>query len=297
MTNVEMSKEEDFNTLLRLEEEEVEKLCQAIMRLNPDVVITEKGVSDLAQHYLLKQNITVIRRIRKTDNNRVARVSGATIVNRPEELQESDIGTKCHKFEIKLIGDEYYTFMEECEDPKACSILLRGATKDVLNEIERNMHDAMSVARNVIIEPKLVPGGGAVEMHIAHELTKIARTIEGIEQLPFQAVASAFEIIPRTLAQNCGCNVVRIVTELRAKHAEDSPDAPFWGIDGLTGKIADMRIVGVWDPLAVKKQTFKTALEAACMLLRIDEVVSGISKPQQKSGPVGGQPAPEEMEG
>ncbi|CAG9317801.1 unnamed protein product [Blepharisma stoltei] len=294
MTNVEMTKEEDFNTLLRLEEEEVEKLCQAIMRLNPDVVITEKGVSDLAQHYFLKQNISVIRRIRKTDNNRIARVSGATIVNRPEELQESDVGTKCHKFEIKLIGDEYYTFMEDCEDPKACSILLRGATKDVLNEIERNMHDAMAVARNVMIEPKLVPGGGAVEMHVANELTKIGRTIEGIEQLPFQAVAQAFEVIARTLAQNCGCNVVRIVTELRAKHAEDNPDAPFWGIDGNAGKLADMRTVGVWEPLAVKKQTFKTAIEAACMLLRIDEVVSGISKPEKKSGPVAA--APDEIE-
>lgn len=287
MTNVEMSKEEDFAEILRQEEEEVCKLCQAIMKFNPDIVITEKGVSDIAQHFLLKQNISVIRRIRKTDNNRIARVSGATIVNRPEELQESDIGTKCKRFEIKLVGDEYYTFMEECEEPKACSILLRGGTKDVLNEIERNLQDAMCVARNIILDPKLVPGGGAVEMHVATELTKIANTIEGIEQWPFIAAATAFEVIPRTLAQNCGCNVIRIVTELRSKHAEDSKDAPYWGIDGNEGKLADMRVIKIWEPLAVKKQTFKTAVESAAMLLRIDNVVSGISKKEKKQGPAG----------
>lgn len=284
MTNVEMTKEEDFAEILRQEEEEVAKLCHSIMKFNPDVVITEKGVSDIAQHYLMKQNISVIRRIRKTDNNRIARVSGAVIVNRPEELQESDVGKRCKLFEIKLVGDEYYTFMEECEDPKACSILLRGGTKDVLNEIERNLQDAMSVARNIIIDPKLVPGGGAVEMHVATELTKAANKIEGVEQWPFLAAASAFEVIPRTLAQNCGCNVVRIVTELRSKHAEDSKDGPYWGIDGIEGKIADMRITKVWEPLSVKRQTFKTAIESAAMLLRIDNVVSGISKKEKKQG-------------
>jgi T-complex protein 1 subunit gamma len=293
MTNVEMTKEEDFSEILRQEEEEVAKLCESIMKFTPDVVITEKGVSDIAQHYLMKQNISVIRRIRKTDNNRIARVSGAVIVNRPEELQETDVGKRCGKFEIKLVGDEYYTFMEDCEDPKACSIILRGGTKDVLNEVERNLQDAMSVARNIIVDPRLVPGGGAVEMHVATELTKAASKIEGVEQWPFLAAASAFEVIPRTLAQNCGCNVVRIVTELRSKHAEDSKDGPFWGIDGIEGKIADMRTTRVWEPLSVKKQTFKTAIESAAMLLRIDNVVSGISKKEKKQG---GGPNPEDAE-
>lgn len=286
MTNVEMTKEEDFAEILRQEEEEVGRLCASIMKFKPDVVITEKGVSDIAQHFLLKQNISVIRRVRKTDNNRIARVTGAVIVNRPEELQESDVGTRCKKFEIKLVGDEYYTFMEECEEPKACSILLRGGTKDVLNEIERNLQDAMSVARNILLDPRLVPGGGAVEMHVATELNKLASSIEGVEQWPFIAAATAFEVIPRTLAQNCGCNVIRIVTELRSKHAEDSKDGAYWGIDGIEGKITDMRVSKIWEPLVVKKQTFKTAIESAAMLLRIDNVVSGISKKEkkQKSG-------------
>ena len=159
-----------------MEEIEVKRMCEAILKLRPDVVITEKGVSDTAQHYLLKQgNVTVFRRLRKTDNNRVARVTGATIVNRPEELQESDVGTNCGLFEVKKIGDDYFTFMTECQEPKACSILLRGASKDVLNEIERNLQDALGVARNVVVNPRLCPGGGALEMELACRLMEKAQ--------------------------------------------------------------------------------------------------------------------------
>ena len=175
MTNIEFTQESDFKRALEMEEEEVKRMCDEILKLKPDVVITEKGVSDTAQHFLQKLgNVTVIRRIRKTDNNRIARVSGATIVNRPEELQESDVGTDCGLFEVKKIGDEYFTFMTECKKPKACSILLRGASKDVLNEIERNLQDALGVARNVLINPKLVPGGGALEMELSCRLMEKA---------------------------------------------------------------------------------------------------------------------------
>lgn len=135
----------------------------------------------MAQHYLLKQNISVIRRIRKTDNNRIARVSGARIVNRPEEIQESDIGTQCGLFDIRKIGDDYFTFMVECKNPKACTILLRGASKDVLNEMERNLQDALAVAKNIMINPKLVPGGGATEMAISAKLLESAKSVEGLQ--------------------------------------------------------------------------------------------------------------------
>jgi T-complex protein 1 subunit gamma len=292
-TNLEMSKEEDFTNALRLEEEEVQKTCEAIMRLNPDLVITEKGVSDLAQHFLMKQNISVIRRIRKTDNNRIARVTGATIVNRTDELQEADVGTKCGRFELRKIGDEYYCFLEQCQEATACSIILRGGSKDVLNEIERNLQDAMAVVRNVLLDPKLVPGGGAVEMVVSRQLYEYANSLEGAQQWAVKGLAQAFEVIPRTLAQNCGCDVVRVVTELRAKHAEAGADAGFWGVDGMQGVVANMRELKVWDPLVVKKQTFKTAIESACMLLKIDEIVSGLSKKEKKQ-PSGG--APDETE-
>jgi len=176
--------------------------------------------------------------------------------------------------------------MTECVSPKACTILLRGASKDVLNEIERNLHDALGVARNVMINPKLVPGGGAVEMELACRLTEYSNQIEGTMQWPFKALASALEVIPRTLAQNCGADVVRVMTELRAKHM--TPDGLAYGIDGNAGKIADMRSANIWDPVSVKLQTFKTSIEAACMLLRIDDIVSGIKKDRSKQAGRGG---------
>lgn len=156
-------------------------MCTAILKFNPDVVVCEKGVSDLAEHFLLKQNVTCIRRVRKTDNNRVARVSGAKIVNRPEELQETDIGTECGLFQVRKIGDEYFTFFEDCKNPTACSILLRGGSKDTLNEMERNLHDALGVAKNILVEPKLIPGGGAVEMELSKRLLEKAKEIKGLE--------------------------------------------------------------------------------------------------------------------
>jgi T-complex protein 1 subunit gamma len=294
--NINIEKEEDWKLLLKQEEEYVEKMCNDIIKFKPDIVITEKGLSDLAQHFFVKHNITALRRLRKTDNNRIARCTGATIVNRPEELQETDIGTRCGLFEIRKIGDEYFSFITECKGAQACTILLRGASKDVLNEIERNLQDALCVARNVYLDPKLVPGGGASEMSVTQALLEKSKTIEGVVQYPYRSVALAFEVIPRTLAQNCGSKTVRVVTELRAKHASNPVENSSWGIDGDKGVIGDMKSVGIWEPLSVKSQTFKTALEAACLLLRVDVIVSGISKKDknQTGGQMGG--VPEEMD-
>lgn len=283
MTNMEFTKEDDFRKALEMEETEVLRMCRHILKVKPDIVITEKGVSDIAQHFLLKEgNITCIRRVRKTDNNRISRVTGATIVNRPEELEEKDVGTDAALFEVKKIGDDYFSFITDCKNPKACSIVLRGASKDVLNEIERNLHDALGVARNVLRNPKLVPGGGALEMELSVRLTKLANTVEGNQQWPYKAMAGALEVIPRTLAQNCGGNVVRMLTELRALH--QTPEGLNMGINGNTCKIENMETASIWDPCAVKLQSFNTAIESACMLLRIDDIVSGIQKQGRHDG-------------
>jgi len=147
----------------------------------------------------------------------------------------------------------------------------------VLNEVERNLQDAMRVARNVVLDPRLLPGGGATEMAIAQALLETSKTIEGVQQWPFRSVGSAFEVIPRTLAENCGADVVRLLTKLRAKHA-DGQNASV-GLDGETGEIKDMDTDGgVWEPFVVKVQTVKTAIESAAMLLRIDDIVSGVKK-------------------
>eukprot|EP00038_Savillea_parva_P007703 m.171971 g.171971 ORF g.171971 m.171971 type:complete len:536 (-) comp13453_c0_seq1:153-1760(-) len=275
-TNVEVTKEGDFARLLEIEEEYIRGLCSDIIAAKPDLVFTEKGVSDLAQHFLQKANITAIRRVRKSDNNRIARAVGAQIVNRTDEIKEEDIGTGAGLFEVKKIGDEYFSFVTECKDPKACTILLRGPSQDLLKEVERNLQDSMNVVRNVIINPRLVPGGGACEISLSVALNERARKVEGVAQWPYKAVARALEVIPRTIIQNCGASTVRVITELRAKHAGCTNHT--WGVDGHAGVLADMTELGVWEPLAVKLQTIKTAIETATLLLRIDAIVSGTKK-------------------
>jgi len=275
-TNVEVSNETDWNLLLKLEEEYVERLCADIISHKPDIVLCEKGVSDLAQHYLQKENITALRRLRKTDANRVARAVGATIISRTEEIQESDIGKNCGEFTVRKIGDEYFSYFEKCKDPKACTILLRGGSKDVLNEVERNIQDAMQVAKNIVLEPKLVPGGGATEMAVSQALVEKSKSIGGVQQWPFKAVGIAFEVIPRTLLENCGVDVVRKLTELRAMHA--GGENVTWGVNGETGELVDMNELNIWEPYTVRTQTIKTAIEAAAMLIRVDDVISAKAK-------------------
>ena len=239
-TNIEITKETDWNKILQIEEEQVKALCDKILEFKPDLVITEKGVSgrfvwphkltvDLAQHYFVKANVTAIRRVRKTDNNRIARAVGATIVNRVEDIREADVGVGCGLFNIEKIGDEYpslnsspydnryFTFLTACHNPKACTILLRGPSKDIINEIERNLQDAMFVSRNIYFHPRLCPGGGATEMAIAVRLAEKAKTIPGVMAWPYKSVADAMEVIPRTLVQNCGANAVKVLTDLRVQ--------------------------------------------------------------------------------
>eukprot|EP01054_Gregarina_sp_Poly1_P002933 Gregarina_sp_Poly_1__2932@NODE_181_length_11831_cov_65_262326_g161_i0_p2_GENE_NODE_181_length_11831_cov_65_262326_g161_i0NODE_181_length_11831_cov_65_262326_g161_i0_p2_ORF_typecomplete_len554_score100_43Cpn60_TCP1/PF00118_24/1_3e175Borrelia_P13/PF05628_12/0_065_NODE_181_length_11831_cov_65_262326_g161_i083139974 len=283
MTNVEITKEDEFEKLLLQEEEEVRKMCEAVAEVGCDLVITEKGVSDLAAHFLIKKNISVIRRAKKTDANRLARVTGATIVNRCEELTQADVGTQCKLFKVEKIDDDYWSFLTECEDPRACTIMLRGGSKDTLNEIERNLHDALNVARNILLEGKLLPGGGATEIEVSVRLAEKAQKISGLEQWGYQAVAKALEVIPRTLAQNCGADVVRTIAQLRSAHASsrENPHSVFLGLDGLTGQVVDTQQTGIWDTFAVKSQILKTAVECSSMLMRVDDVLSGIGKKRE----------------
>jgi len=284
-TNIEISKEEHWNRILQIEEEQIRAMCDAIIAVKPDLVITEKGVSDLAQHFLLKADITALRRVRKTDNNRIARATGATIVNSVYDLTERDVGTQCGLFNIEKIGDEYFTFLTQCQDPKACTILLRGPSKDIINEIDRNLLDAMSVARNVIFHPFLSPGGGATEMAVSVRLLQnAAKSIDGVQKWPYRAVAEAMEVIPRTLVQNAGASPIKVLTDLRAKHAEGLST---FGVDGDTGKIVDMKDLGIWEPQAVKLESIKTAVESACTLLRVDDIVGAKSAQQAGNGGAG----------
>jgi len=278
-TNIEISKEEDFEKYLQIEEEYIQKFCNHLISLKPDVVVTEKGCSDLAQHYLMKAGVTVLRRMRKTDNTRLAKCSGATIGHRVDLLTEKDVGTQCGEYCVKQIANETFSFFHKCKQPKACSIVLRGGSKDVLQEMDRNLQDAMCVTRNILLNPKILPGGGATEMAVSVKLNELADKIDGVMAYPYRAVAEALEIIPRTLIQNCGQQPIKVLTELRAKHSE--AEGRHFGVNGKTGEIVDMNELGIWEPFVVKLQTVKTAIESSSMLLRIDDVVSGLRNQEE----------------
>lgn len=299
MTNVEITKEEDWDLILKQEEDYIQNLCNAITAVKPDLVITEKGVSELAAHYLHKAGCSVLRRLKKTDNNRIARATGATIVNDPRDLKETDVGTGCGLFEVRKIGDEYYTYIEKCKEPKACTVILRGGSKDILQEIERNLQDAMAVVRNIMLDPRVLAGGGSSEMSMAAAILDQINTIPGTQQGPYKAVANALEVIPRTLSENCGAKTIRLITELRSKHkidADGTDEGLYWGINGQIGELEEINKLDLWEPMLVKTQTMKTAVEAASMLLRIDAIVSGLRNPEAKgaSAPQGGQEGEDE---
>ncbi|KAL7068422.1 putative T-complex protein 1, gamma subunit [Cryptosporidium serpentis] len=281
-TNVEITKESDWEALLKQEEEEVQAMCKDIIATGCNVVFTEKGVSDLAQHFLVKAGISVIRRVRKSDNNRIARVTGATIASRTEELTTNDVGTLCGRFEVKKIGDEYFCFLTESKNLKACSIILRGGSKDVLNELERNLHDALAVARNILLDPALLPGGGGIEMYLSCYLNQQSYNVDSTQMWAYKAFAQALEVIPRTLAQNCGANIMKTLTALRSYcmslNNSNTDSRPIYGINGDNGSVCDVTELGIWDTLSVKQQVYKTAVEATLMLLRIDDVLSSVSK-------------------
>eukprot|EP00924_Labyrinthula_sp_SR-Ha-C_P010285 snap_masked-scaffold_23-processed-gene-2.12-mRNA-1 protein AED:0.01 eAED:0.01 QI:0/-1/0/1/-1/1/1/0/549 len=285
-TNFEISDTNQFDDLLKQEEKYIMDICASIIAVKPDLVCTEKGVSDLAQHFLQKAGISVLRRLRKTDNTRLARCLGVKIANDVSTLTEENVSKKgvCTKFQVKKIGDEYFSYIR-CKDKKeargqgliskdelrggAVTIVLRGGSKDVLNEMERDLWDCLSVARNVVKEGKVVTGGGCFEMQVSRLLRSTGEVLEG-------KMADALEVIPRTLLGNCGADVVKGMTKLRGLHGEGEFGTGLkWGVDGVTGDIVESKVV---EPLAVKVQMLKTAFESAGMILRVDDIISGVSK-------------------
>lgn len=267
-TNFEFSRESDFTRALEIEEEQVREMCERIVALKPDIVVCEKGVSDLALSILFENNITGLRRMKKTDTSRLSKACGASIANRPEDLNEKHVGKACELFEYVKYGEEYYCRFGKCADPKACSVVIRGPTKDILNELERNFMDAVKVAKNIFMSPKLCPGGGAAEMAMACELMKRSGDSE-VENEVFSRLASALTIIPSILLENSGAfSPMKTIAFLEQKHKE----ASYYGINGVTGEVVDTRSL-VLEPQAVKTQCIKSAIEAVAQLLRIDGII------------------------
>ena len=280
---------EQLRLFLEQETEILKKMVDKIKASGANVVFCQKGIDDLAQHYLAKAGILAVRRVKKSDMEKLARATGARIITKIEDLSSDVLGT-AKLVEERKVADEKMVFVEGCPNPKAVTILLRGGAEHVVDEAERAIHDALSVVRNVIREPKIVAGGGAVEIEVASRLKKFAKTLSSKEQLAVIKYAEAVETIPEILAQNAGLEPVDIIAELRKKHSEGEKWA---GINVYSGKVERMMDVGVIEPASVKKQVFKSATEAAIMILRIDDIIAAAppkEKKEEGKGPSAGMP-------
>jgi T-complex protein 1 subunit gamma len=277
--SLEITDESKWEDTLKTEENYTIYLCNILKKFNPDVIITEKNLSDLALHYLFKSNISVIRRIRKSDNNRLAKATGSTIVSNIEDIETTDIGTaRC--FSVKKIGEEYYTFITGCKGLSSCTIVLFGSSKDILDEVERNLHDAIGITRSIISIPKITPGGGAVELAISNYLREKSEITKNDSFFIYNSIALALEIIPKILIENCGLSVLNKISKLKAIHSDNGL---CYGIEGKYGKICDMRKIGIMEPSYMKSQIFKTAIENATMIMRVDRILYGLKEKDKNS--------------
>ena len=266
---------EQIESFLQQEEAMLKDMTNKIVAAGANVVICQKGIDDMAQHFLARKGIIAIRRAKKSDMEKLARATGGKIESNLNDLSGSDLGFAA-LVEERRIGDDKMTFIEGCKNPKAVTILIRAGTQRMTAEAERSLHDALCVVRDLILEPKIVAGGSAPEMEMANTLRKYAESMPGREQLAVRVFADALESIAVTLSENAGLDPVDIVSELKSRHEKGETWA---GIEVLEGKVQDMSKVGIFEPLAVKKQIIKSANEAATMILKIDDVIaSGKSK-------------------
>ena len=267
-----------------LEEENniLKSMVDKIASTGANVVICQKGIDDIAQHYLAKENILAVRRVNESDMAKLSRASGARIVTNIDELAENDLGYSKLVEERKVENDKW-VFIEECKNPKAVSILVRGGSQRVVDEAERSIHDALMCVKDVIEYPYIVTGGGAPEATVALKLREWAGSLPGREQLAAEKFADALESIPLTLARNAGMDVIDTQVHLRSKTS--SIQKPKFGIDVINGQIADMTSKQVYEPLIVKENVLNAATETASMILRIDNVIAASnSKNTPKSG-------------
>jgi thermosome len=278
---------EQMDAFLKQEESMLKEMVDKVAKSGANVIIAQKGVDDLAQHFLARKQILAVRRVKKSDMEKLAKATGAKIITNLDDISEKDLGY-AESVEERKIGDDKMTFIEGCKNPKAVAILIRGGTERIVAEAERSIHDALCVARDIVREPKIVAGGGAPELEVARELRNYAQTLPGREQLAVLAYSEALESIPLTLAENAGLDPIDVLSELRSRHEKNETWA---GIEVNEGKPKNMEKAGVFEPLVVKKQIIKSGTEAATMILKIDDIIaSGKTKapPMPPGGPGGG---------
>ena len=271
---------EQLQSFLDQEEKMIRGIVDKIVASGATVVFCQKGIDDMAQHFLAKSGILAVRRVKKSDMQKLARATGGRLITNIDEITATDMG-KAELVEEKKVGGDEMTFVTGCENPKAVSILLRGGTEHVIDNIERALHDALRVVGVAIEDEKLVAGGGSPEVELALRLYEYAATLSGREQLAVKAFSEALEIIPRTLAENAGLDPIDKLMELRAHHEKGSKTA---GLNVYTGDVIDMWQAGVVEPLRVKTQAINAAAESAVMILRIDDIIASTRAPAGPSG-------------
>ncbi len=279
---INISRPDQVQAFLDEDEQMVHALAEKVIASGATVLFCGKGIDDVAQHYLTKAGIFAVRRVKKSDLENLSRATGAALVNSIDAITTADLGTAGLVEEKKFSGDEMIT-VSKCKNPKAVSIIIRGGSDHIIDEIERALHDALMVVGVVVKEKKIVAGGGAPETELSLQLRRYASTIGGRNQLAIEAFASAMDVIPRALAENAGLDPIDMLVAIRAAH--ESGHRTF-GLDVYAGKPVDMLKAGVVEPLKVKTQAITSATEAAVMILRIDDVIAS----SKSSAPQGGMP-------
>lgn len=282
---IQISSPDQIQAFMEQEQMIIKNLAQKVINSGANVLICQKGIDDLAQHYLAKAGIYAIRRVKKSDMEKIAKATNAVIVNSINDITSKELGT-AGVVEAKKVGDEEMTYIKECKSAKAVTLLIRGGTSHVVDEIERAVKDALGVLAASIKSKKIVPGAGATEIELAKELRKYAHTLTGREQLAAFAFADSIEVIPRTLAENAGLDPIDVLAELKSRHEKEKNI----GINVFTGKPIDSIKEGIVEPLKIKTQAIKSATEVAELILRIDDVISAGSDSRPSGMPQRGMP-------
>ncbi len=289
-TKIRVTDVEQLDKFLEEETRLLKEMVDKIAATGASVVITQKGIDDVAQHFLAKRGIMAVRRVKRSDIEKLARATGAKIVTSLRDVKPEDLGY-AKLVEERKVGEDKMIFIEEAQNPRSVTILLRGANDMLLDEVERNIMDALHSLRNIMREPKIVGGGGAAEIELAEKLRDYARTVGGKEQMAIEAYAEALEVIPTVLAESAGLDALDTLLQLRSLHAKGHS---FAGVNVLNGKIEeDMTKINIYEPILVKKQVVKSASEAAISLLKIDDVIAAAPpKKEEKKKKEGGEETP-----
>ena len=284
-TKISIESPDQIEAFLKEEETMLRNMVDKVLASGANVVVCQKGIDDMAQHFMSRKGVIAIRRAKKSDMEKLARATGAKIISNIDALTASDLGYAA-LVEERRTGDDKMTYIEGCKNPKSVTLLIRGGTQRMTAEAERSIHDGLCVVKDLIEDPRIVAGGSAPEMEMANVIKKYAQTVQGREQLAIIIFAESLEAIATTLAENAGLDPVDILSELRTRHQKGETWA---GIDVLAGKVEDMTKINVYEPLAVKKQIIKSANEAASMILKIDDVIAS-QKMKTPPMPPGGMP-------